>query len=50
MGQPAYVERVLEKQKMSDSKPVGTPINPGSHLLKATEDEEAVEQQQYQGV
>ena len=50
MGHPAYVEKVLEKQKMSDSKPVGTPINPGSHLLKATEDEEAVEQQQYQSL
>ena len=35
---------------MSDSKPVGTPADPGSHLLKATEDEEALEQKQYQSL
>ncbi len=50
MGQPAYVKKLLEKQKMSDCKPVGTPVDPGSHLLKATEDEEALEQQLYQSL
>ena len=50
MGQPAYIEKLLKKQKMSDSKPVVTPVDPGNHLLKATEDEEAVEQQQYQSL
>ena len=35
---------------MSDSKPVGTPVDLGSHLLKATEDEEALEQQLYQSL
>ncbi len=50
MGQPAYVKKLLEKQKMSDSKPVGTPVDPGSHLLKATEDEEALDQQLYQSL
>ncbi len=50
MGQPAYVRKVLEKWKMSDSKPVGTPVSPGSYLMKAAEDEEAMEQQQYQSL
>jgi hypothetical protein len=30
---------------MGDCKPVGTPVDPGKHFLKTTEDEEAVEQQ-----
>ena len=30
---------------MDDCKPVGTPVSPGSHLVKATDDEDAVEQQ-----
>ena len=47
MGQPAYIEILLEKQKMNNAKPVGSPVDPGSHLLKATEDEEAVDQQLY---
>ena len=34
---------------MSDSKPVGTPVDPGSHLLKATDNEEALEQQSLVG-
>lgn len=42
IGQPAYSTKLLEKQKMSDSKPVGTHANPGSHLLKATEEEESL--------
>ena len=50
MGQPAYIKKLLEKYKMSDSKPVGTPVDPGNHLLKATEDEEALEQQLYQSL
>ena len=33
MGQPAYIEKLLEKQKMSDSKPVVTPVDPGNHKL-----------------
>lgn len=50
MGQPAYVEKLLVRQKMDDCKPVGTPVDPGSHLMKATEDEEALEQQKYQSL
>lgn len=50
IGQPTNVNKLLEKQKMSDCKPVGTHVNPGSHPVKATEDEEAVDQQEYQSL
>lgn len=50
VGQPAYIEKLLERQKMSDAKAVGTPVDSGRHLLKATEDEEAVDQQLYQSL
>ena len=50
IAQPAYIKKLLEKQGLGDSKPVGTPVDPGSHLLKATEDEEAVDQQLYQSL
>ena len=50
IAQPAYIKKLLEKQEMGDSKPVGTPVDPGSHLLKATEDEEAMDQQLYQSL
>ena len=46
----AYIEKLLEKQKMNDTKPVGTSVDSGNHLLKATEDEEAVDQQMYQSL
>ena len=48
IGQPAYTKKLLGKQKMDDCKPVGTPVSPGSHLVKATDDEEAVEQKTVQ--
>ena len=35
---------------MSDCKPVKMPVNPGSHLVKASSDEEAVDQQSYQSL
>ena len=50
MGQPAYIQKLLKKQKMSDCKPVGTPVDPGSHLVKATDDDEALDQQRYQSL
>jgi len=43
-GQPAYAWKVLEKMKMSNSKSFRTPIDPGSHILRKTENEEAVKQ------
>ena len=50
MGQPAYMERLLMEHGMTDCKPVGTPVDPGRHLVKATEEEEAVDQQLYQSL
>jgi hypothetical protein len=46
-GQPAYIEKLLTK---GNCKPVGTSVDPGKHLLKTTEDEEAVEQQLYRSL
>ena len=50
IGQPAYTKKLLGKQQMGDCKPVGTPVSLGSHLVKATDDEDAVEQQLYQSL
>ena len=50
MGQPEYTEKLLSKMGMSDCKPVKTPVDASSHLVKATEEEEAVDQQLYQSV
>lgn len=35
---------------MGECNPVATPVDPGTHLTKLTEEEEAVDQQQYQSV
>lgn len=35
---------------MSDCKPVKTPVDPGNHLVKATEDEEPVDCELYQSL
>ena len=48
MGQSAYTERVLEKFKMSEAKPVGTPVDTSVKLTKSSEDSEAVNQSLYQ--
>ena len=50
MGQPGYTEKLLSKMGMSDCKPVKTPVDASSHLVRATEEEEAVDQQLYQSV
>lgn len=50
MGQPTYVEQLLDAQKMSSCKAVGTPVDPGGHLTSATEEEETVTQQLYQSL
>ena len=47
LGQPAFTERLLTRMGMSDCKPVKTPVNSGSHLVKASSDEAAVDQQLY---
>ena len=48
IGQPAYVESVLKKFGMDNSKPVSTPIDPSTKLTKATDDEQSVDQHLYQ--
>ena len=50
IGQPAYTERLLTEMGMSECKPVKTPMDPGNHLVKATEDMEALDQQSYQSL
>ena len=47
IGQPAYVESVLKKFGMDNSKPVSTPIDPSTKLTKATDDEQSVDQHLY---
>ncbi len=47
MGQPAYTKGLLTETGVSDCKPAKTPVDPGIHLVKATEDEKAVDQQLY---
>ena len=50
MGQPAYTEKLLTKMAMSDCRPVTTPIESGNHLVKASEDDEPLDQQSYQSL
>ena len=50
IGQPAYTEKLLSKMGMSNCKVVKTPVDPGNHLTKAAEDEEALDQPLYQSV
>ncbi len=48
IGQPAYAESVLQKFEMENSKPVNTPIDPSTKLVKTTEDVDIVDQGLYQ--
>ena len=50
IGQPTYAEKLLTKMGMSDCKPVKTPADPANRLVKAAEDEQAVDQQLYQSL
>ena len=50
IGQPTYAEKLLTKMGMSDCKPVKIPADPANHLVKAAEDEQAVDQQLYQSL
>ena len=50
MGQPTYTEKLLTKMGMGDCKPVKTPVDPGNRLMKASEDEKALDQQSYQSL
>ena len=48
MGQPMYTGKILTKMDMDNCKPVKTPVDPGNRLVKATEDEDVLDQQSYQ--
>ena len=48
IGQPAYVESILKKFGMNNSKLVSTPIDPNTKLTKTTDDEQNIDQQLYQ--
>ena len=48
IGQPAYVESILKKFGMNNSKLVSTPIDPNTKLTKITDDEQSIDQQLYQ--
>ena len=48
IGQPAYAESILQKFGMESAKPVGTPVDNGTKLVKTTEESERVEQTLYQ--
>ena len=48
IGQPAYTENLLKKFGMHDCKPVSTPMDIGSKLVIATDEDVCVDQQLYQ--
>ena len=50
IGQQNYVQKMLERFGMQDSKPVSTPSAPDSKLIKKTADDEEANQKKYQEV
>ena len=48
IGQEAYTKSMLEIFSMESSKPVNTPINPGTKLTKATAESQRVDKVKYQ--
>ena len=48
IGQPAYTESVLRKYGMGDTKPVNTPVEASSKLVKTTEECDRIDQGLYQ--
>ena len=48
IGQPNYVQKMLERFSMQDSKPVSTPSAPDSKLVKRTADDEEADLKKYQ--
>lgn len=48
IGQPTYVEKVLSKFGMDNARPVDTPVDPNSKLIKATDASELYNQPEYQ--
>ena len=48
VGQPVYVEKILNLFGMQDAKAVATPVDTSVKLTKAGDDEEAFDQNLYQ--
>ena len=48
IGQPAYTSSVLQKFGMEHAKPVNTAVDTAVKLVKATEEDECVDQKRYQ--
>ena len=48
IGQPMYMREVLKKFGMDESKPVATPVESRSKLVKTTDDDELVDTELYQ--
>ena len=48
IGQPAYTEALFKKFGMENAKPVKTPVDISTHLVKASEGEDCIDQQLYQ--
>ena len=48
IGQPLYINHLLKKFGMQDCKAVGTPVDVSTKLVKATNNDEIIDQQLYQ--
>ena len=48
IGHPAYTKNLLQKFGMESAKPVKTPVDTSTKLVKATESEDSIDQQLYQ--
>ena len=48
IGQPTYTEKVLRKFGIDNAKPVDTPVDPSSKLVKAADESELHNQAEYQ--
>ena len=48
VGQQVYTENLLRKFEMENAKPVATPVDNSTKLVKMTDSDKCVDQQQYQ--
>ncbi|KAK4324010.1 hypothetical protein Pmani_005322 [Petrolisthes manimaculis] len=48
IGQPLYIENILKKFGMEDSKPVETPVDPNQNVCEATDECTLFDKEQYQ--
>ena len=48
IGQPTYTKRLLAKMGTSECNPLKTPVDPGNHHKKTSDEESALDQQLHQ--